>query len=813
VSKTLRTPSHLRNHALWLAVGVACIAFVGCTADETEAVAALCPAAPDSTGCDDGDECTIDSAAGPTYCGHRSDPACGCLPDCNAAAGDVLPGQVLRLGDGGLPGLEGPTDVALAPNSRDVYLAASWSESITRLVTTDGHLEWRSTHALPGVRQVAVSPLGDRIVAAGISGVFEGLREQDGSVSGFVSVAGPATGILHLGEHVVLAGNGQLRLYRVGASSAAAWSEVGSPVPATGVREMLSTAAMDVVYAAAFGDDSDDGQVLALNVSDAGLEVIMSLSGHPGLNRPDALALSTDQQTLFVAGFCDHDLAVVARADDGSLTWQASVFGDEPIADCLSADFGEDEDGPDVLRVHRPTSLSMWGNTLVAAGGSVGSPELLLLDWNGQELVPGGFIESSLDPVAMGTLDYVTDRENQPLPDDPELVRGVVTTIAGPDALIVTALTTGAVAMAPNEMNTYSSTVRVGQYGVDGVGGVHEIDISPDGRHLYAAPRSQNAVGIFAIEAGDTLSPRGALTLPVLGEIPGVIGTLRVVPDGSQVLAVDTFNPLLYALDRDTECGGLQVAQIVTIPSCREPFPLTVAIRLGPLGRDVYLSDFQRDGTSCLIQMRRDPESGRLADGATFYDDDFLAGVESFELTADGVDLYTGSYLASSVGHYRRDPGDGTLTVGSPVTDPMLFGAEFLILSEDERTVYVANPVGSRMLVYGRAADTGVLTFQQSVETDPAGPFLDGAAGLAVTATTLYVAAHHADTINVFGIGADGRLAFQSAYQDQPGLDWVHSLRLSPGGTRLFAGALKDSAVSSLRLALAGGDGCGGTCP
>src|SRR5262245_29157132 len=97
-------------------------------------------------------------------------------------------------------------------------------------------------------------------------------------------------------------------------------------------------------------------------------------------------------------------------------------------------------------------------------------------------------------------------------------------------------------------------------------GGGREVDISPDGLHVYVlgyAIVGTACVDQVAIEARDpltgALSPAGAITLP---GYCGYHSDVRVSPDGANVYVLEYYNPgRVYVYSRDSMSGGLTLLE------------------------------------------------------------------------------------------------------------------------------------------------------------------------------------------------------------------------------------------------------------
>ncbi len=529
---------------------------------------------------------------------------------------------------------------------------------------------------------------------------------------------------------------------------------------------------------------------------------------------PDALAISSDGSFLLAAGFCDHDVGLYARnAIDGRLSFIASAFSNRPKpAGCYAQDL-PDEDQP---RVIRPTSLAIDDSGYVlVSGGSVTAPELAWLRLADGQLDVVSFVDDELEPHLLGTLEFVSTREGQAVPEDSALleVGSDVDLVDG--KAVATLWSAESLVSLQMEANVQlDHVIRAGEHGVDGISAAHELAITHDGLFAYVAPRSQNRIGAFRIQpASGELVPLPATILPIEGDFFGAIGTLDLVANDRELLAADVANPVLHVLRRDTKTGSLSHQRAYQVPDCQGEEVLMVAVRATQDGTRVYASNFQRQGSSCLLRWNRDPITGELEYLAPMTDP-FLSGVEGIELSPDDNHLYTANYLSQSVGHYRRDGGE--LVPQTPFEHPDLYGAEFMQIAPDGEAIWVsvpAHPESSRIVVLRRSPGTGDLSYLQTITT-ATGAALDGVGGLAVSpdGEVLVAAAHHADAINTFIVAESGQLTLSHVTAASNRLRWVHDVQFENTGAYVYSVSLQASSITQWALHTGDSDGCGSAC-
>ena len=196
---------------------------------------------------------------------------------------------------------------------------------------------------------------------------------------------------------------------------------------------------------------------------------------------------------------------------------------------------------------------------------------------------------------------------------------------------------------------TFVEVQRDGVGGVDGLDAASSVKVSPDGKHLYAAGWTDDAVAVFGRD-----STTGALTF-IEVQLDGVGGV-----DG-----LDAANSVAVSLD------GRHVYAVG--------------------GRDRAVSVFGRDSTTgalTFVEVQRDGVGG--VDG--------LAGASSVTISPDGKHVYAVGSDDDAVAVFGRDSTTGELTFievqrdGVGVVDG-LDAAFSVTVSRDGKHLYAAGAV------------------------------------------------------------------------------------------------------------------------
>ena len=277
---------------------------------------------------------------------------------------------------GGLLGLEGLQGVAVSPDDRHVYLAATESGALTHMARVDGELRWAGSQPLGAVVAVSMSSDGRAVYAAGDEGLFVLSRDAEGRLSRRDQTHPRAWGLASEGAWLAAMDTKTMRLYRRSKSDGASLTLVqtieGPEV--AGIRQAAFSPGGQHLYTAGF----DDSLLTTWRMGPEGAEKVDSLTAKRGLLNVDAVAVAPDGEHVYAAGFCDHSLAILRRdAKTGALRWLASAEPKAKVQGCVPdmySEFGGGETSggpfatPTSIAVSRDgervvvTSLSTWFN-------------------------------------------------------------------------------------------------------------------------------------------------------------------------------------------------------------------------------------------------------------------------------------------------------------------------------------------------------------------------------------------------------------------------------------------------------------------
>ena len=270
-----------------------------------------------------------------------------------------------------------------------------------------------------------------------------------------------------------------------------------------------------------------------------------------------------------------------------------------------------------------------------------------------------------------------------------------------------------------------------------GLSGADAIAVSTDGISVYVAGYNENAIAIFRRDMiTGALTPRGCIAerSDNLDDCPQTVaggleepyyGSVAVSSDGRSVYGVGSAGTSIAIFKRNTTTGALQ-----------------------PKG--------------CIADSTNNPEGcTHTANG--------LVNPYMVALSDDGTSAYAADPGASGIVRFKRDTTTGGLTPRGCIADPAhnvagcghtapgLFGASWVAVPSDGRSVYVAGQGSNAIVSFARDTSTGALKNRGCV-ADP----VNNPSNCATTA---------------------------------PGLDGVQALALAHDGTSLYAPGSSDNAL------------------
>jgi DNA-binding beta-propeller fold protein YncE len=265
--------------------------------------------------------------------------------------------------------------------------------------------------------------------------------------------------------------------------------------------------------------------------------------------------------------------------------------------------------------------------------------------------------------------------------------------------------------------------------------GSHAIAVSPDGRNVYVAAANADAIVVFTRDprTGRLSQPAGTAGCIAVGGADGCAtatglvspNAVEISPDGRTVYATSRADNAVVAFARDGATGALaQVACVSgTDPACTPGSGLGGAdtVAVSPDGTSVYVGAF--DGNAVAV-FARDAGTGTLTQTSCLAADGAggctpvagLVGVEGITVSPDGTNVYAAGALANTLVTFSRTTTGAltatgcTATGGSGCTPARsLSGTNDIVVSPDGSTLYTTAAFSNAMDIFARGAG-GALT-------------------------------------------------------------------------------------------------------
>jgi uncharacterized repeat protein (TIGR01451 family) len=309
----------------------------------------------------------------------------------------------------------------------------------------------------------------------------------------------------------------------------------------------------------------------------------------------------------------------------------------------------------------------------------------------------------------------------------------------------------------------FLTSVVSGQDGAAGLTGVEGLAISPDGEHLYAAGTLDSTIAVF-----DRDTEAGTLTLLELQE-NGVLGVsglsavtaLDVSPDGRHVYAVGRNADSMAVFSRDADAMSADFGKLTFVEVIQNGVdnvsgmigPIDVAV--SPDGNNVYVA---APGDDSIVAFDRNNISVSNSFGKLTYRDTYsnsdanVAGVGGVSGLAfsrdpitpanDGLFLYASASVDESVAVFQRDPGTGALALVEFKQNGTggvmgLSGASDVAVSADGAHLYATGALDQSLVIFEIQLDGTLDYLSTTTNGDPAGnqlvAGLAGASALAIS--------------------------------------------------------------------------------
>jgi 6-phosphogluconolactonase (cycloisomerase 2 family) len=394
----------------------------------------------------------------------------------------------------------------------------------------------------------------------------------------------------------------------------------------------------------------------------------------------------------------------------------------------------------------------------------------------------------------------------------------------------------------------------------NGLDTVASVAASPDGKSVYAASNTDNAIVRFdRSTTTGALTPQGCIEDEDVGPddcaqiAPGLEGatSVAVSPDGKSVYAASITDDAVVRFDRDSSgaltqrgCADDNDTGADNCGAGNETNGLDGAnsVAVSPDNKSVYVASNVDDA---VVRFDRNTTSGAVTPQGCVDDDDSgadncgignetngLDGAAKLTVSPDNRSVYAVSDTDDAIVRFDRSTTTGALTPQGCVRDndtvgdecgagndaDGLDGAGSVAVSPDNRSVYVASFFDNAVVRLDRNTTTGAVTPAGCVEDDDNGP--DGCTQSSEGLTTASTVAVSPDGKSVYAAGTDGiarfdrdatgaltpegcvedndGLGLDSCPQDSDGLSGAIELTITADGKSVLVASFIDDAVVRL---------------
>lgn len=638
--------------------------------------------------------------------------------------------EVHKEGDT-VDGLDGAVDVVVSPDNRHVYVASYVDDSVAIFSrdTTTGALTYAGivqdeidgVEGIYGAFHISISPDGGHLYVVGyfgtltvfarssVTGELTFIESHTNGLNGVDGIDGASGAVISTdGNHLYVAGTDDdaVALFNRDSTTGrltfvqAFFNETNGISGLVGPMKIaLSPDGSRLMVSGWYGDSL---VVFSRHTDTGTLTFLQTLTddtdGVDGLLGAFSLVVSPDDAHVYVAGEYDNGVGIFA--------WNSALQQLDFVH--MQQDRYADADGlygvvgvtvsPDGRHVY--SAAGLWDNSIAVFGRDSATGALTFIEslTDGEDGVDGLFMANAVavspdgnhlyaagygdDAVALFDRDSTTGQLNyvQAYKDGNDSIDG----LDGALAIAITANGThvyiagyrdNAVAVFGRNTDTGALTFvemqQDGAGGVDGLGGVRAVTLSPDEKQLYTAARSDSAVAVFNRDT-DT----GRLTFLEMqkdgvGGVDGLYGAMAVTlsTDGSALYAAGRYDDAVAVFSRDADTGQLTFLDMQKdgtngVDGVNGACDLVVA----PLGDHLYAAGFF---DNAITAFGRDTDTGRLTFAQMHKDGtggvDGLNGISALAVSPDGYHLYAAGEYDSAVAVFSLDSdNDGQVNANDP---------------------------------------------------------------------------------------------------------------------------------------------------
>lgn len=295
--------------------------------------------------------------------------------------------------------------------------------------------------------------------------------------------------------------------------------------------------------------------------------------------------------------------------------------------------------------------------------------------------------------------------------------------------------------------------------------GARKVAVSPDGKQVYVTASIANSLTIY-----ERNLVTGELTQKTIhtnnGIVHGLTGAhgLAVSPDGRNIyVASITEDALVQFVRNANDTVGFKNYRVSTTD-----LEGAHGVAVSPDGKQVYVVGYPNSSTGSLAVYNRNLLDGSLTHVKTWHDNDLLffnnldglAGAHAVSVSPDNRYIYVAGLHDNAITAFNRDPVTGfpyyIRTYKNGVDGQALGGITSPVFSADGRHLFTTSITDKALGVYDRDAETGLLTFIESFKRDAilGTPKLDSVNEVIVSpeGTNLYAVAGLDDSLVSFAL-------------------------------------------------------------
>ena len=263
-------------------------------------------------------------------------------------------------------------------------------------------------------------------------------------------------------------------------------------------------------------------------------------------------------------------------------------------------------------------------------------------------------------------------------------------------------------------------TLQDGNGSVDGLDGVNDLAVSPDGKHIYVVGYDDDAVSWYERNASTGALTYLGMLKDGVGGVDGLNGARGVTlsADGSHAYVTGFDDDAVSWYERNASTGvltfvGLLKDGVGGVDGLNEANGVTISLD----GEHAYVTGSEDDAVSWFD---RNVTTGALSYGGTLKDG--VSGVDGLdealgiELSVDGKNLYVSGRYDDAVSWFERNASSGALSYGGMLKDGIggvdgLNGTCAVSISLDGKNAYVTGRYDNALSWFDRNGSTGVLTY------------------------------------------------------------------------------------------------------